>query len=293
MGQTANLLINFNDSEITECGGRIFEITDTSYEPGKRITFRIWGVTDGLIRDVSLKQGCGQSLGSGKWGTLWNSEYTETLSFDNTNKVQLTYPMAKLLNTVAESSFVSINEEGESSCISSGGGSVNRGHFYLPSHRKGRSNLLLSKTLQKIGNSCIGVKDETIKLSGTVKVRYNRAPFYKSWYWTPPNRTADYWFYIYDGQRVIHSFKISITGTDEDTSSEFREVTLHISDWVSEASLDGASIYIDGNYKGLTDSEGKWTWTRAAVGYHTIKIVKSGYVNSDEDDLDNDEFVVE
>jgi|GEM_PF-4170808 len=71
-----------------------------------------------------------------------------------------------------------------------------------------------------------------------------------------------------------------------------RDITINITDYVSDVDLDEASVSIDGSYKGTTDASGLLNVSNVAVGDHTIKITKSGYQDSDQDDLANDTFTV-
>ena len=71
-----------------------------------------------------------------------------------------------------------------------------------------------------------------------------------------------------------------------------RNVTINIKDYATEVDLETATIYVDGSYKGGTDSDGNVYISNVSVGDHTLRITKSGYLNSDLDDLANDTFTV-
>jgi len=74
--------------------------------------------------------------------------------------------------------------------------------------------------------------------------------------------------------------------------SPTRTITINITDYVSEGDVEGASVYLDGSLQGTTDEDGEITLEDVAIGTHTLKITKTGYVDSDEDELLNDYLVV-
>jgi len=74
--------------------------------------------------------------------------------------------------------------------------------------------------------------------------------------------------------------------------SPTRTITLNILDYVDDADVVGASVYVDGTLEGTTDANGEISITDIAIGTHTIKLTKTGYVDSDEDELLNDYLVV-
>jgi len=74
--------------------------------------------------------------------------------------------------------------------------------------------------------------------------------------------------------------------------SPTRTITINITDYVSEADVAGASVYLDGTLQGTTDANGEIDLSDVAIGTHTLKVTKTGYVDSDEDELLNDYLVV-
>lgn len=74
--------------------------------------------------------------------------------------------------------------------------------------------------------------------------------------------------------------------------TDTRDITISISDYVTEGDVAGASVYIDDVLQGTTDANGEIDITGITVGGHTIKVTAAGYVDSDDDDLLNDYFVV-
>jgi len=76
------------------------------------------------------------------------------------------------------------------------------------------------------------------------------------------------------------------------TTNKTKDVTLTIKDFATEIVIPYAAISIDDVYRGSTNENGILTIQNLAVGNHTIRIVASGYLDSDEDELANDTFTV-
>jgi len=87
----------------------------------------------------------------------------------------------------------------------------------------------------------------------------------------------------------IKSLSVTI---DEAAGVGIRDITINITDYATEVDLEGATVYVDGSSKGTTDSDGNVDVNNVSVGDHTLRITKSGYLNSDLDDLANDTFTV-
>ena len=75
---------------------------------------------------------------------------------------------------------------------------------------------------------------------------------------------------------------------------EFEDVTLEVRDYCTGDSLPGCEVFLDELSQGNTDSSGQIDLGELVVGQtYQLRVVKSGYIDSDEDDLLNDEFTVE
>jgi len=71
-----------------------------------------------------------------------------------------------------------------------------------------------------------------------------------------------------------------------------RDITIVSENYYSGVAVDGDQVWIDGVYVGTTDANGTLDVPNVSIGDHTIKFVKTGYKNSDEDSLENDTFTV-
>jgi len=75
-------------------------------------------------------------------------------------------------------------------------------------------------------------------------------------------------------------------------ASDTRDITIHISDYIDTTELEDVSVYIDDVLKGTTDASGELDIDDVAVGGHTLKLTKTGYLDSDADTLLNDYIMV-
>lgn len=71
-----------------------------------------------------------------------------------------------------------------------------------------------------------------------------------------------------------------------------RDITISIKAYVDDSDIANASVYIDDVYVGVTDADGEINVSDVTVGGHALKVTATGYVDSDDDDLLNDYFVV-
>lgn len=71
-----------------------------------------------------------------------------------------------------------------------------------------------------------------------------------------------------------------------------RTITIRVTDYVDNSELQTVSVYIDSVLKGTTDANGELDVAGVATGGHTLKLTKTGYQDSDADDLLNDYIMV-
>jgi len=89
------------------------------------------------------------------------------------------------------------------------------------------------------------------------------------------------------------------SSSDDDDSNDSNkitvtDVTLIYKDFVNGQQIEGATVFLNGVKKGITDSSGSITLYDVKVNtVHKIKATKDGYLNTDSDSLSNDSFMVE
>ena len=71
-----------------------------------------------------------------------------------------------------------------------------------------------------------------------------------------------------------------------------RTITIRVTDYADTSELVGVSVYLDTTLQGTTDADGELSIAGVAVGGHDLKLTKSGYTDSDADDLFNDYIFV-
>lgn len=71
-----------------------------------------------------------------------------------------------------------------------------------------------------------------------------------------------------------------------------RDITIHVADYIDATELEDVTVWIDDVNKGTTDSSGELDVDGVAVGGHTLKLTKTGYLDSDADTLLNDYIMV-
>lgn len=78
----------------------------------------------------------------------------------------------------------------------------------------------------------------------------------------------------------------------QDDYPQYRTVVIHVHDFVTDAELQTVSVYLDGVYKGVTDVNGELSIDDVVTGGHAVRLTKTNYTDSDEDEIANDFIVV-
>jgi hypothetical protein len=71
-----------------------------------------------------------------------------------------------------------------------------------------------------------------------------------------------------------------------------RTITIRVTDYVDGAELQTVTVFLDSVNKGTTDVNGELDIAGVSVGGHDLKLTKTGYIDSDADDLFNDYIFV-
>jgi hypothetical protein len=267
---SAGIQIAFSDIScgVGECGGRAFEVTPSgSIEPGDIVVFNVYGATSGMVSGLTMMRGGRLLTGSSVLSAAAN--VTETLSFQGDSKVQLKYPG----NNIVARAMTDIMEKDNT---------TNALRMIVPAGSP--------VPLERIGFSCVGVTTNVV-LYGTVKITYKIIGYKKTWSWYVPAAGGDHYFYLIENNALVYSHMITID-IDSYTTTSPVDVVVVVREYTTDALVEGAAVYINGAYRGLTDVNGRINIGSRSIGRYTIKITKSGYVDSDLDDLENDSFIV-
>jgi hypothetical protein len=91
---------------------------------------------------------------------------------------------------------------------------------------------------------------------------------------------------------------ITIAGIDWKGQGQYtptaitRTITVRVTDYVDDTELATVSVYLDSVLMGTTDVNGELSIADVLVGGRVLKLVKTGYVDSDDDTLYNDYIFV-
>ena len=104
-------------------------------------------------------------------------------------------------------------------------------------------------------------------------------------------RRIEYDVFIYRDGVPVNKFAIQMPDLT-DGLPEPRNIAIRVVARDGGGALDLASVYIDGLFRGITDGEGVLTIDGIMTGSHSLKLTREGFVDSDLDNLYNDELMV-
>lgn len=277
---TESIVVNFEPKESNEfepedelsSPKRLLEYDSGPYSVGDTVDIYVWGTP---LSGLNLSQ-ASNGLGVGEEQSLSDEEqvYSEDLSFSGSSIEGTTFPIAGITSLIALTAITKVDED-----------------FRLENVASAGSNL--SGVMGKIGGSAFGTDDSDEKFYGAVQANYDRVRSGLKWSFTFL-KTGIHWFFIKDGSDVVYQFSIDVGG--EEGGSAIKDVTLIYTNYITDAPVEGATVYFDvGSLMerfGITDVNGKVTFTNVITGVHFIKSIKTGFLDSDEDDIENDEILV-
>ena len=85
-------------------------------------------------------------------------------------------------------------------------------------------------------------------------------------------------------------FTVSETGTTDTSGPSI--VTVQAKDFCTDLPIEGAAVYVDGDFIGNADINGKVFVGSSPAGSYGVKIQASGYLPTDSDDLSNDSYTI-
>ena len=143
----------------------------------------------------------------------------------------------------------------------------------------------------RIGYSCLGPISNEI-LYGTVICRAVRSIYYKQWLWTvPAGQEGSHWFFLYNNGVLVKKFSIALPDLTL-TVPVPKDVKLRIIDYNTDAVISGATIFIDAVNEGVTDINGELMVYGILTGSHAVRVVASGFLDTDVDSLANDTIII-
>lgn len=269
----ANITIPF-DSSGENSKDRVFEKTGEE-TAGSRITFSAWALTSKRLDNLTLFTGAYKSLGTGALrvyglGTIITPEI-ETLTFSGSNLINLQYPAYSVNSIAANTAICLADKDNHLSLYATAGSRV--------------------KSLKLLSPIEIGLANPDSKLYGTIKISYAKARYVRRWFWTVPEKAGTYFFFLMENGALVATEQVEVTETEGTGGAQ--EIVIVVKEYTSENVISGAAVSVDGHSMGITDENGTINIGIQDSGAHTVVVSKAGYVSSDEDDLENDSFVIE
>lgn len=174
-----------------------------------------------------------------------------------------------------------------------GGGAANTGYFVAIRRPYGVSEWMNSHQISGYAQSEILTSHTTGSVAGGTYrsvANYNALNFiYADNEAEEENPDKNYTCMFYFSDRSAYTTYSWTEVSREDAES----YTVVVTDSSSGDPVEGVTVKIDGSTKGTTDANGEVYIGTLSAGDHTVWIgSKSGYYDSDDDDLDNDEFTI-
>ena len=96
-----------------------------------------------------------------------------------------------------------------------------------------------------------------------------------------------------EGKVLVYAWNGSRSGNIViDYTTETKPVYLTVKDACTKTIIPGASVFVDGQFVGLTDNNGRIFLGELRVGEHQLKITAQNYQDSDRDTIANDKFII-
>lgn len=271
---TSTLVLNFEDTASDECPLMYVEVPEKEVRPGDSLEIRLWGPIDRLTGwNLCV---FGQSLGPGRLRMIDDPQHTEYVDLAETLEAQLEYPVVSFTTITATSPLAWIEPDAP-----------------WPPKVWQQQGRVLTQHCSRKGYSCIKVERDR-PLYGSLEVVYQRVPSYLAWEWTiPDDFWSDAWFFLYDDLELEPYRKFSIELPQRAVVEPgVRNLSIRMVDFASEAAVPQAKVYLDGLFKGLTDTEGQLHLSDVPTGEHIFKATCEGYLDTDQDGLSNETIVV-
>jgi len=275
---TATLVLDFGQQAGQECPLLYVEVPESQVRAGEELAIRLWGSLERLEGWTLCV--FGKSLGTGTLGQLEadEREWQEQVDFAaSTASEQLEYPFVRVVGAETLTPIAWIDPERPQ-----------------PPRVLANRGVQAGGRLRRKGYSCLEVIDAPAPLYGSLLVTVERVAHFREWTVTvPPDGGGDWWFFLYNGsgQEPYRRFAIALPDLAA-TQVAYRNYLIRLLDFSSEEPLAGATVWVDGLEAGVTDANGELLLEGIATGTHSIRAFLEGYLDTSEDGLSNETFVV-
>lgn len=129
-------------------------------------------------------------------------------------------------------------------------------------------------------------------LYGSVRIKYQGFPS-QTWVHSAFPQSGQYVLFAKNtADGTVEQVLVVVAGADATDQSQPSIVTVQAKDFCTDLPIPDAAVYINGLYKGLTDSLGKRVVGLLNPGAYSLKITAAGYTATDADELANDSFAI-
>lgn len=104
----------------------------------------------------------------------------------------------------------------------------------------------------------------------------------------PDNETGKIIIYGVNDNGAENHLTIDVSGT----IFSDKDIIINVKDYDLDIDISAAEVFVDGVSVGFTDQFGKINLGKIAKGTHSLKVIKTGYKDTDTDALNNDFFIV-
>jgi len=235
-----------------------YNLSKTCYAPGDYAYFKVY--KNGSF-DIKATSGTPTRIDSNV------SELVEDESISFTNFVG---SAAKPISSVSHASWIGIS----------------LGHV---NYALGTTKVYVIEDTETGGGGGFGVEGHSHDGFGVLKITYH-SKFDR--YRVKSNEVGDLMAYAI-GTGVCEGTTASVTFTfSDDCDLGAKTVTILARDAITNEPIPVASVWVDGAFRGFTNTEGQLSVGILTVGLHTIQITAANYQDTFGDGLANDEFEV-
>ncbi len=266
--QTLSITYQETDTSEDSCPFVLFQIPDTDIPCGYPMDIYLRAETSALLSGYTLYKE-GTNLGSGSVQT--ESQFLsieEEIVFSETSEVQLERPIR-----IIQGVNVSVMRKG---VFNAQGELIDTAPY--------------SGSFIKKGGSCVATSTGEL-LYGHAVVTYRPGRFYRKWQWTVDCSRKNHWFFLKKDGVIVRKFSIEVDEVVQSNPDVQKTIVIRAIEFSSEVPQENASVYINDTFKGETDEYGELD-IDLYPGTYNIKITKEGFLDTDEDDISNDEIVV-
>lgn len=275
MSQIKTLVLDFSQEAENPYPLLYLEVPDATVTPGEEVEIRLWGTLEKLSGWTLCMQQT--PLGAGELGQLAEPLYTQQVDLAAENDAALEYPFTALTKVTPLTPLTYVDPDEP-----------------FPPKLWRAEGKNITACCSRLGYSGLRVNC-AYPLRGSLEVTISRVTAYRSWFWTvPADRCGDVWFFLYNDvtQTPYRTFALELPKLAS-VSVEYRNVSIYVADYSTDAPVAGAAVYLDDTLRGYTGADGVLNLSDIATGTHAFRAVASGYLDTDEDGLSNETIVVE